>query len=118
MARRTDSTMIDMLGGDGRGDSSGRGYSIGTYQDSNGFKVKTDDGSWVGWVYPMDYIPGCEGTWGAISSVVGDATDRSLYGEGFHSRHEAAVWLITRWSTGKSADTSSSIHRSGGDEGC
>lgn len=42
-------------------------YSIGTYEDSNGFKVKADDGAFVGWVYPMDYIEGSEGAWGAIA---------------------------------------------------
>ena len=88
------------IGSSGGGDGaalSGRGYSIGTYEDSNGFKVRTDDGTWVGWVYPMDYIPGREGTWGAISSAGGEISDPSLFAEGFDSRHGAAAWLIARW---------------------
>jgi hypothetical protein len=72
------------------------GHSIGTYQDSNGFKVKTAGGTFAGWVYPMDYIPGSEGTWGAISAAEGEITDRSLYSEGFASKHEAAEWLVLR----------------------
>ena len=74
-------------------------YSVGTYEDSNGFKVKTDDGNFIGWVYPMDYIEGLQGTWGAISDAEGQVSDPSLYSEGFADKHSAAKWLITRWSS-------------------
>jgi hypothetical protein len=72
-------------------------YSIGTHEDPNGFKVMADDGAWVGWVYPMDYIAGREGTWGAISSAAGEVSDPSLFAEGFDSRQGAAARLIARW---------------------
>jgi hypothetical protein len=72
-------------------------YTIGTYKDSNGFKVKTDDGVFVGWVYPMDYVEGLEGTWGAISDAEGQVSDPSLYQEGFGDKHSAAEWLVSRW---------------------
>jgi len=112
------SAMSDTGDGRGRGAPSGRGYSIGTYQDSNGFKVKTDDGTWVGWVYPMDYVPGLEGTWGAISSADGETSDPSLYREGFDSKNRAAAWLIARWNAGSGTDISTPIDDSDGDQGC
>jgi hypothetical protein len=71
-------------------------YSVGTYQDSNGFKVKADDGTFVGWVYPMGYIEGGENTWGAISSAGEDVSDPSLYQEGLASKQAAAEWLVGR----------------------
>jgi len=52
--------------------------------------------SHMGWVYPMDYIEGAEGTWGAISEAPGEVSDRSLYREGFADRHQAAAWLLVR----------------------
>ena len=72
-------------------------YSIGTYQDSNGFKVRLQDGTFTGWVYRMDYIDGGDRLWGAISNARDDVQDRSLYREGFPSRRTAADWLVDRW---------------------
>lgn len=75
-----------------------RDLSIGTYEDTNGYKVKTSSGEFLGWVYPMDYIEGCEGTWGAISSAEGEVSDPTLYRQGFGDKHRAAAWLLSRMS--------------------
>jgi hypothetical protein len=74
-------------------------YSVGAYEDSNGFKVTIDDGVFLGWVYPMGYIEGREGTWGAISNAGEDVSDPSLYREGLDGKQAAAEWLAGRaWS--------------------
>lgn len=74
-------------------------YSIGTYQDSNGFKVRLRDGSFVGWIYRMDHTVDSEKLWGAISTARDDMMDRGLYREGFANRRAAANWLVDRWLT-------------------
>lgn len=71
-------------------------HSIGTYEDSNGFKVRANGIAFVGWVYPMGYIEGMEDAWGAISSVGEDVSDPTLYCEGMPDKHIAAAWLANR----------------------
>jgi hypothetical protein len=72
-------------------------YKIGRHEGPNGFTVRIAGGTHIGWVYPMDYIPGCEGTWGAISTALDDTADHSLFSQGFSDKHSAAAWLVDRW---------------------
>ena len=84
-------------------------YVVDRDEDSNGFKVTKRDGTFLGWVYPMDYIKGREGTWGAISSAEGEVSDPSLYREGFGSRADAAGWLILRAGTSEGGTSGSGV---------